>query len=189
MNQGTSRAIMHGAIAGAMASVPQVMIGKAEELMLLPEREDSNIAPRLIDRLAARLGRDPSPDQEWVLGSVFHVAYGAGWGAMYGLAARRFDFSPLLGGAALGTLIYGITFPRWGGAVLTGTERPPEQRTARMTFVAWSVALSFGVATGLFYERLGRRDDGETRPLRSTKPGRRGGKPFRVALRGETISA
>src|SRR5690606_20297724 len=166
VNQTASSAIVHGAIAGAAASVPQVMVGKLEDFLLLPASEDSHIAPRLVDRLADRLGRNPSREQEWVMGSIFHVVYGAGWGAAYALATRRRRVHPLIGGAMLGTLIYGITFPRWGGAVLTGTERPPERRTSRMTLVAWSVALSFGVVTGFLYDRLSRREAQPASPTR-----------------------
>ena len=56
----------------------------------------------------------------------------------------------------LGAVIYLITFPKWGAAVLTGTERPAGARTPRMTFVAASVAMAFGIATGLIYDVLTR---------------------------------
>lgn len=156
MQPSSIHALTRGAVAGAAASVPQAVVGKVEELILLPPSEDSNIAPRLIDRLGRMIGEHPSPTQKWLLGSLYHVGYGAGWGAMYGLAADRFRPPPMAGGALLGALIYGITFPRWGAAVLTGTERPPESRSSRMTVVAWSVALTFGVATGVLYDVLAR---------------------------------
>lgn len=162
MNQSIPAAIVYGAIAGVAASVPQAVVGKVEEILLLPPGEDSNIAPRLVDRMARRLGQNPSREEEWLMGTIFHLAYGAGWGAMYGLSARKLSPGPLLGGTTLGSVIYGLTFPRWGGAVLTDVERPPKQRTPQMTFVAWSVALTFGIATGLMYDRLSRRSGSES---------------------------
>lgn len=146
--------LLAGVAAGLLASVIQVAIGKTEDLAFLPEWEDSNIAPRLVDRLARDLGEDLSPTAEWTLGTAFHLGYGAFWGASYAAARERTGVDPLVGGTALGALIWGITFPRWGGAVQTQTERPPEQRTWRMEVVLASVALGFGLSTSLLYERL-----------------------------------
>ena len=145
-----------GAAAGVVGSIAQAAIGKAGEIAFLPEREDSNFAPRLVDRLAERVGYDPSPAAEWVMGTAFHVGYGAAWGALYALARERRRMDPWAGGAAMGALIYGITFPGWGGAVQTGTERPPRRRSWAMEVVAASVTLGFGIPTALAYERIRR---------------------------------
>jgi hypothetical protein len=59
----------------------------------------------------------------------------------------------LVGGALLGGLIYAITFPHWGGAVLSGTERPPHRRSWRQELVLATAALSFGFVTALLYGR------------------------------------
>jgi hypothetical protein len=139
--------VLRGSAAGLLASVVQVAVGAAESALLLPPHEDANIAPRLMDRLARDLGQELPLEAEWALGTVFHFGYGALWGALYGIAEDKLRPPPLVGGAALGGLIYAITFPRWGGAVQTQVERPPEVRTSRMTFVAASVALTYGVAT------------------------------------------
>ena len=62
---------------------------------------------------------------------------------------RKFRPAPTLYSprVVMGALIYAITFTRWGGAVQTQAERPPEVRTRRMTFVAASVAMTYGIAT------------------------------------------
>ena len=145
--------VLRGAAAGLGASVIQVVIGKGEEKLLpLPDHEDANIAPRLINRVAEQAEIKLSSRHHWVLGTLFHFGYGAFWGAGYALAVRDREVSPLVGGTLLGGLIYALAFPRWGAAVVTKTERPPEKRTAKMNIVAWSVALSYGVATGLLYQ-------------------------------------
>lgn len=146
--------LLRGASAGIGACTIQAIIGKAEEKMLLPPWEDSNIAPRLMQRLAEHAGESLSPVTKWMLGTAFHLGYGAFWGALYAAGRERRPVNPLLGGSLLGGLIYGITFPRWGGAVQTRTERPPGRRTERMTFVAASVTLAFGLATALLYEGI-----------------------------------
>ena len=139
--------LVRGALAGTAASVVQAAIGASESALMLPEHEDANIAPRLVDRIAGDLGEDLPLEAEWILGTLFHVGYGATWGMLYALAEDELNLHPAVGGAALGALIYAITFPRWGVAVQTDVERPPEARTTRMTFVAASVAMSFGLAT------------------------------------------
>lgn len=150
-----SAAALRGAAAGVMATIVQAAIGKTEELLVLPEDyEDSNIAPRLVDRMAGHFGYDPSLATEWALGTAFHLGYGATWGTLYAISRERYPVEPLLGGTALATLIYLITFPRWGGAVRTGTERPPRRRTRAMELVAVSVTLGFGVSTAVIYEQL-----------------------------------
>lgn len=139
--------LVRGAIAGTAASVVQAAVGASESALMLPEHEDANIAPRLMDRLARDLGEDLPLEAEWILGTLFHLGYGATWGMLYALAEDELDLHPAIGGTALGALIYAITFPRWGVAVQTEVERPPQVRTRRMTIVAASVALSFGLAT------------------------------------------
>lgn len=148
------RTIADGAVAGCVASTGQAAIGKGLEKLVLPPHEDADIAPRMMKALGKRFGKKPSPPQKWLLGTLFHYAYGAGWGAAYALVRERTEVDPLVGGGTMGALIYGITFPRWGVATLTGTERPPRRRTARMEFVAASVAIGFGVMAAQVYESI-----------------------------------
>jgi hypothetical protein len=152
-----SGGVLEGAAAGVAASIVQAFVGKAEELLLLPPGEDADIAPRLVDRVAQRFGARLPPAVKWGLGTAFHLGYGALWGGFYGLVQRRHPLPALLAGAGLGLLIYGITFPRWGAAVKTGAERPPSERSTRMTVVAASVALTYGLMVAVFFERLASR--------------------------------
>ena len=144
--------IVRGMVAGIGAGIVQVVIGKAEEKLLpLPRHEDADIAPRLVGRLAETTGTKLPDREKWILGTLFHFGYAAFWGAGYAAAVRDEPVPPVASGTLLGGLIYLIAFPNWGVAVKTKTERPVEKRTKRMHIVTWSVALSYGVATGLFY--------------------------------------
>jgi hypothetical protein len=146
--------LLRGSTAGIVGSLVQAAVGASESALLLPEHEDANIAPRLMDRLARDLGEELPLAAEWVLGTLFHFGYGAAWGMLYALLDEELEVHPAVGGAAMGAVIYGITFPRWGGAVQTQVERPPEARTRRMTFVAASVALTFGLSTAFAAHEL-----------------------------------
>jgi hypothetical protein len=124
--------LLLGAVAGLVGTLVQTAMGKTEEKLFLPPWEDSNIAPRLVDRVLNRLGVDPSLATEWALGTAYHLNYGAMWGVGYAAVRERREIHPAVGGTLLGTLIYGATFTPWGGAVQTDTERPPRRRTRRM---------------------------------------------------------
>lgn len=157
-------ALLRGSAAGAFASLVQAAVGASESALFLPEHEDANIAPRLMDRLARDVGEELPLEAEWLLGTLFHFGYGAAWGMLYALVDENLDVHPALGGVALGGVIYALTFPRRGVAVQTQVERPPRQRTRRMELVAASVTLTFGLTTAYTANALGlraqRREDG-----------------------------
>ncbi|HEX7120243.1 MAG TPA: hypothetical protein VF212_15720 [Longimicrobiales bacterium] len=155
--QAVTSTTLRGAGAGFLAAFPQAALGELEERLFLPPGEDADIAPRTVHRLSLLLtGHRLSSPAKWVLGTAYHFGYGAAWGIMYAHARERVRFGPVLGGLLLGAVIYGITYPRWGMGVLIGAERPPGERSRRMTAVAWSVAVGFGIATAAIYERLRR---------------------------------
>ena len=147
------RPLERGIEAGLVASVPQVLLAKTEERLLLRRGEDADIGPRFIERLARRGRWRLREDTKWLAASAFHFGYATFLGAVYALAYRRWRPHPLLGGAALGALIYAITFPHWGGAVLSGTEPPPHRRSWRQELVLVTAALTFGLGTALLYGR------------------------------------
>jgi hypothetical protein len=92
-------------------------------------------------------------DEKWLAASAFHFGYAAFWGALYATLYERRPVHPALGGALLSGVIYGITFPRWGGAVLTRAERKPRDRSRRMGVVLATAATTFGMCTALLYGR------------------------------------
>jgi hypothetical protein len=151
---GTLAIMIRGAVAGMAASVVQAGVGASESIAFLPDGENANLAPRLMARVAGRLGGDLDGVERWTLGTLYHLGYGAGWGVLYAAARERTGVPPLLGGALLGGLIYTITFPRWGGGVQLDAERPPGVRSRRMEVVLASVTLSFGLTSAFVYEGL-----------------------------------
>lgn len=148
------RSLAAGAAAGCIGSTVQAGIGKTLEKLILPPHEDADIAPRMVKSLARQAGVELTPAEKWVAGTIFHYGYGAGWGTAYSLVRERVAVSPAVGGGVMGGIIYGITFPRWGLATQTETERPPRRRSAAMELVAVAVAVGFGLVTARAYEGL-----------------------------------
>lgn len=151
MRTRTFQILRRGIEAGVVAGIPQVLLAKVEERLFLPPKEDANLGPRFVQRVSEAAGHRLNEDEKWIAASAFHFGYAAFWGAAYALAHERRPVHPALGGALLSTVIYLITFPRWGGAVLTNTERPPERRSHRMGAVLLTAATTFGMCTALLY--------------------------------------
>lgn len=153
MQSRTWQALRRGIEAAVVASVPQVLLAKAEEKLLLPEGESADIGPRFVEELASRARRELPEDMKWLGASVFHFGYASFWGTLYALLQERRPTSPLAGGLLLGGFIYAITFTNWGGAVLFGGERPSRERSWRRELVLATAPLTFGLGTAFLYGR------------------------------------
>src|SRR5579862_6537317 len=121
MRRHTLDVIHRGIDSAVLASVPQVLVPKLEEKVFLNKDESADVGPRFIEALAKRLEKPLPEDVKW------------------------------LGGLALAGFIHLITFPRWGGAVLAGSEKKPDERPWRMEIVLASAPLIFGMLTALLY--------------------------------------
>jgi len=155
----TFAVLRRGIEAGLIASVPQVIVPKLEEKLFLPHHEDADLGPRLIAALAKKVEKPLPEDVKWLAAASFHFGYAAFWGAAYAVVQQRVKMNPLLGGLTLATLIYLMTFPPWGGAVVSGSEDPPRKRTWRKEIVLASAPLLFGLGTALLYGRGAKRYD------------------------------
>jgi hypothetical protein len=95
-----------------------------------------------------------APDQREIAGEAIHWAYGAGWGAYFGVMQSTFRPSSLLHGAFLGglmTLIATRFIPR------LGLVPPPKSREELV--LSGSSHVVYGLATAITYRilNLGRR--------------------------------
>lgn len=145
-----------GASAGLIGSVVQVLVGLLLDWLLLPPREHNNIAPRFVKRLFQLQGKPAQPARDWVLGTLFHLGYGLGWGCAFGLTRRWSGIpSPLLGGGT-GLLIYLLAFSDFGAGTVTRTEPDPRRRSWRKQLSLIAVAWTFAMTTALVYDRVTR---------------------------------
>ena len=149
--------VSSGICAGLIASVPQVLATQAAQRLLGLPPGKADIGPRFVYRLTERLDMPASSPAHWLLAGVFHFACATGWGALYGAVQQRRPVSPVIGGPALGGLIYGLAFSRAGAATQAGSESHPERRPGREFAMHWTPALTFGMLTAFGYEWLHRR--------------------------------
>ena len=154
--EGARSPVLHGAAAGLIAGIPQVLLTQVEaRLMGLPGSQ-ADIGPRFVQRVSSYLDAQPRAPERWLLAGGFHFGYAAGWGVLYGLLQRWRPAQPHVGGPLLAALIYGLAFSPWGAASQTGTERPVERRPFRETLLHWTAALSFALSLAYLFARLER---------------------------------
>lgn len=151
MTDRTYAVLRRGVESAVIASVPQVLVPKLEERLFLPAGESADIGPHFIEALARRARRQLPEDTKWLAASAFHFGYACLWGALYAVAQERWRVRPIAGGLALAGLIHIITFPRWGGAVVAGSEAPPKERSWQLEVVLATAPLVFGLGTALLY--------------------------------------
>jgi len=150
-------AVARGVVAGLIAGIPQVVVTQIETGLFNLPREQADIGPRFVQRLAQHTGSSLSPPLQWLFGAVFHFAYATQWGAVYALIHESKPMPALVGGPLLAAIIYAVAFSPWGAATQTGAERPPERRRTRETLLHWTAALSFSLTTAFAYRWLRER--------------------------------
>ncbi len=160
MNQRTIAALRRGVESAVIASIPQVLIPKMEEHLLL-DNDDADLGPRLIAALATKVERPLPEDMKWLGAASFHFGYAMFWGMVYAVIQDRAQINRWIGGIGLSAFIYLITFPRWGGAVLAGSEKPPRKRSWKRESVLATAPLAFGLGTALLYGRGPKRSCSE----------------------------
>jgi hypothetical protein len=143
-----------GALAGTVACIVQTLVGATLNAVLLPRGHDNNIAPRLVHQSARKAGHHTSPAVDWLLGTLFHVGYGIGWGGIFGVVRRWSNWPSLLLGSALGGLLYLLEFTSFGVGPQTGTEQPPEQRPWQKQVSLVSVVLTYALCLAIVFDRL-----------------------------------
>ncbi len=146
-----------GAVAGVLGTIVQTGVGLAFDKLLLPPKQHNNIAPRLIKRLAQWTGRRGNAPRDWSLGTLFHLGYGAGWGALLGLTRHVAGVGPMPLGSIGGALVYLSAFSPKGVGTLTLTEPPPRARGWRKQVSLVAVSSAFALSTAFFDDRLAHR--------------------------------
>ena len=143
-----------GALAGTIACIVQTLVGATLSAVLLPPGHDNNIAPRLVHQSARKAGHHTSPAVDWLLGTLFHVGYGIGWGSIFGVVRRWSGLPSLILGSALGGLLYLMEFTGFGVGPKTGTEQPPEHRPWQKQVSLVAVVLTYTLSLAAVFDRL-----------------------------------
>src|SRR5215471_986465 len=103
-------ATINGVLAGLIAGIPQVVVTQTETQVFDLPREQADIGPRFVERLAKHLGTSLSDPAQWLLATAFHFGYAAQWGGLYALLQEWRRTPPLVGAPMLAALIYALAF-------------------------------------------------------------------------------
>lgn len=154
--RGYALAAVSGAAIGVAGSGVQALVGYAIDRFFLPRGEDNNIAPRFVRRVFGMMGKRRNDTRDWALGTVFHLGYGAVWGAALNVAraGTRAPASALA--VPLGAALYALAFSRFGVGTLTGTEDHPKRRPERKQASLVAVDLAYTVPTAIMVDLLAR---------------------------------
>src|SRR4051795_8300013 len=80
------QAVTRGIVAGLIAGIPQVLVTQIETAAFGLPREQADIGPRFVRRLAERIvGEAMAEPMHWLLATLFHFGYAAQWGALYAI--------------------------------------------------------------------------------------------------------
>ena len=102
------------------------------------------------------------PAFRWCLGAAgFQFGYAPVWGIVYALVQEKLDIEPCFGGLCLATVIHLITFPDWGGAVLSGSKARTRERSWKREFLLATAPLVFGLTPALEYGHGPKRSGSE----------------------------
>ena len=146
----------HGVLAGLIAGIPQVLLTQLQAQLLGLPRRQADIGPRFVHRVSRYVDAQPPTLGRWLLATLFHFGYAAGWGGLYAMVQRWRPAQPHVGGPLLAALIYAVAFSPWGAATHTRTEQPVETRPTRETVLHWTAALSFSLTLAYLFARLER---------------------------------
>ncbi|HJU05050.1 MAG TPA: hypothetical protein VJ692_07825 [Nitrospiraceae bacterium] len=129
------------------------------------EIEPKDPFPILADKLGSLIGVTPTEKQERQFEQYVTVGLGAGMGALYAIAARRWPLDWLTGGITFGTLFWAIEDEAMGPAMgLAGdnTQYPMEAHIR-----GWAAHVAFGIVTAAVARSMGVRSG--SRPAGATR--------------------
>lgn len=143
------RGLMSGLFASWVMQKAQTAIGKlGSEKTKAKEKAASSDEPathQAAQALVRPAGIALSERQKAKGGTVVHYAYGAGWGAVYGLVGPRVPFPRLLSGLLFGGLLWLVSDEVL--VPLFGFSRSPRQFPASVHLKALAIHLVFGATT------------------------------------------
>lgn len=149
------KAILIGAAAGLVATVPMTLVMEALH-RTLPPREQYPLPPREItEEVAEKAGINEhlQESERRALTWISHFGYGATMGALYAPLTYHYRFDPLIGGVSYGLAVWAGSYLGWLPAadiLRPATEHPPRRNALMITaHVVW------GATAGLLNE-LGR---------------------------------
>ena len=143
--------ILRGAVAGALATAPMsaVMMG-GKQVGLVGGMPPEKVTSRVLRRSGIR----PSKAQQDALATVFHLGFGTGAGAVFGVIAPRRLIARVPSGMAYAAAIWGVSYMGWVPAfgIMPAADR--DRRDRQIVMLAGH--LVYGTALALTVGRRAR---------------------------------
>jgi uncharacterized membrane protein YagU involved in acid resistance len=152
--------LLSGAAGGFVGS-GVMAVGMDRLYRLLPRWQQYDSPPRIITRrVAQRAGLEElvdEPHEETIATGIGHFGYGAAAGALYALAAARWNAPPILKGGAAALIVWAVSYLGWLPAlnILPPATEHPRRRTAVMI----AGHLLWGVSTAWIAQALMEKGD------------------------------
>jgi hypothetical protein len=98
------RGLVAGAVGTGLMTAYQVAVAKARD------SESSTMPAEVAKRIIRGVfQREVSDEQTETLNNAMHIAYGTGWGALYGLAQGTLDAGVMRHGTTFGAIVWGAS--------------------------------------------------------------------------------
>jgi hypothetical protein len=163
---GVGADLIRGGVSGLLGGTIQVGVGWLLSQTLLPDSEDNNIAPRLMQQSLSALGRRPEPVRDWVLGTLFHYGYSFIWGVILARGRAVSRLPALIVALPVSLVVYVLAFSRVGAGTLMGAEAHPSIRRWEKQASLIGVVGAFTLSTGVLLDRFS-RGSGQVTLIRS----------------------
>ena len=150
-------AAVRGAVGGVAGGLAMYGMKQKVAPKLLPEemRREGFAPEKAVEWAEEKAGHPEglTEDQEQKAAMAAHLAYSAGFGALYGLARRKVDGLPApLAGALFGLAVWGLSFE--GGMPALGIMKAPTDLPMEKRPPDVMGHVIYGAATALVYEAL-----------------------------------
>ena len=142
--------MLRGAVAGTVATgFMSGLMMAARKAGIMGEMPPEKITAKFLNRAGIRRSRQ----EQDALATLFHFAFGAGGGAIFGLLPRRLPVPPLLLGMAYGTAIWTVSYMGWVPAL--GIMPPPDRDRPGRPVAMLIGHVVYGGALGVLSGRRG----------------------------------
>jgi uncharacterized membrane protein YagU involved in acid resistance len=145
--------LLHGALAGCVATLPMTLVMSIIHRQLPPQERYPQEPSLIMQQIEQTLlpDRDLREPEHMALTLVSHFVYGAVAGTLYPPLTRHLPLPSALRGAGYGMAVWALGYMGW--LPLTGLLPPETRRPAHRTAMIFTAHLVWGLTLGMLVQR------------------------------------